>query len=300
MSEQMFISEFSGPRVDSAIRKGESRLPIREILVHLKSHEEWSPHIDYAVKTAGQFSASLRGLVSFPEVVMLRNLPGHAGESLARQEERDAAAARRVEEKFLAACAGAKVAGAFATAEGAAGEIVPWAARFHDLTIIEQRQPDADELGFDAAEEAALSAGRPVLLVPSRGQSQPCPEHILVAWNGSHMAASAVHGAMPFLEKAKKVTVVSGEMRLPLRQGSRVPGLTIASHLRRHVPDVAEEKTDVAPSSVGAHLLERAGALGCGMIVMGAYGRSWFSEYMLGGATRHILRHMTVPILTGR
>lgn len=275
-------------------------MPIREILVHLKSHEEWSPHIDYAVKTAGDFSASLRGLVSFPEAMLMRSLPGLGGQGLSRQLEKDAATARRLEEQFLAACAAHKVSATFATAEGAAGEIVPWAARLHDLTIVEQRQPGADELGFDAAEEAALSAGRPVLLVPSRGECRPCPDHILVAWNGSHMSASAVHGAMPFLERAKKVTVVSGEIRLPLRQGSRIPDLTIAGHLRRHVPEVAEERADLAPASIGAHLLERAHALGCGMIVMGAYGRSWFSEYLLGGATRHMLGHMTVPVLTGR
>jgi nucleotide-binding universal stress UspA family protein len=51
---------------------------------------------------------------------------------------------------------------------------------------------------------------------------------------------------------------------------------------------------------VGEYLLNRASELGCGMIVMGAYGRSWFSEYLLGGATRHMLKNMTVPILTGR
>jgi nucleotide-binding universal stress UspA family protein len=273
---------------------------IRDILVHLKSHEDWSPHIDYAIGTSKQFSARLRALVSFHEMVVLRNLPRLPARMLEEQAAKDAAVARQLEEKFLAKCAAAGVEGSFAVAEGAAGEIVPWAARLHDLTIVEQRQPGSDELGFDAAEESALSAGRPVLLVPRSGVSQPCPEHILLAWNGSQMAASAVHGAMPFIERARKVTVFSGEVRLPLRPGSRIPPIGIAEHLRRHVAEVAEERIEQAPSHVGEHLLSRAKDLGCGMIVMGAYGRSWFSEYLLGGATRHMLKHMTVPILTGR
>ena len=273
---------------------------IREILVHLKSHEEWSPHADYAVRTAKQFSARLRALVSFHEVVMLRNLPGQGGSAIDGQLVKDKAIAAKLEKRFLAACESAGVQGVFSIAEGAAGEIVPWAARLHDLTIIEQRQPESDELGFDAAEESALSAGRPVLLVPRSGDFQPCPEHVLLAWNGSQMAASAVHGALPFIERARKVTICSGEVRLPLRPGSRIPAISIADHLRRHVAEVVEEKSDVGASSVGEHLLGRAGELGCGMIVMGAYGRSWFSEYFLGGATRHMLKHMTVPILTGR
>lgn len=275
-------------------------MSIRDILVHLKSHEDWSPHIDYAISTAKLFSSRVCALVTFHEVVMLRNLPRLAGHGLQDQMEKDAGIARQLKEKFLAACASAGVDGSFDTAEGAAGELIPWASRLHDLTIIEQRQPDVDELGYDAAEETSLSAGRPVLLIPRRGNFHPSPEHILVAWNGSAMAASAVQGALPFIERAKKVTICSGELRLPLRAGSRIPDLSIASHLMRHVPEVVEEKTTLGPALVGEHLLARADELGCEMIVMGAFGRSWFSEYLLGGATRHILKNMTVPILTGR
>lgn len=275
-------------------------MSVREILVHLKSHEEWSPHIDYAIRTAKLFSAHLRALVTFHEVVILRSFPGYAGRGLEERMAKDVAIAGHLKEKFMAACADAGVEGSFATAEGAAGEIIPWASRLHDLTIIEQRQPDQDELGFDAAEETALSAGRPVLLVPRSGQFQQPAEHILIAWNGSAMAASAVQGALPFIERARKVTICSGELRLPIRPGSSIPGLTLAGHLRKHVPEVVEEKTELGAAHVGEHLLDRASQLGCGMIVMGAYGRSWFSEYLLGGATRHILKHMSVPILTGR
>ncbi len=275
-------------------------MSVRDILVHLKSHEDWSPHIDHAINTAKLFQAHLRALVTFHEVVMLRSLSRYAGKSLEEQMQRDAAIADSLKARFLNACAEAGVACSFDTAEGAAGELVPWAARLHDLTIIEQRQPGVDELGFDAAEETALSAGRPVLLIPREGRFDPAPQHILVAWNGSAMAASAVQGALPFIQRARKVTICSGELRLPLRPGSRIPDLSIASHLRRHVAEVAEEKTQLGPAQVGEHLLNRANELGCGMLVMGAFGRSWFSEYLLGGATRHILRHMSVPVLAGR
>jgi nucleotide-binding universal stress UspA family protein len=33
------------------------------------------------------------------------------------------------------------------------------------------------------------------------------------------------------------------------------------------------------------------------MLVMGAYGRSRFSEWMLGGATRHVLTWADIPVL---
>ncbi len=49
--------------------------------------------------------------------------------------------------------------------------------------------------------------------------------------------------------------------------------------------------------SVGEMLLSRAGGKGADLIVMGAYGHSRFRELVLGGATRHLLEHMTVPVL---
>lgn len=53
----------------------------------------------------------------------------------------------------------------------------------------------------------------------------------------------------------------------------------------------------VIPYDVGDVLLSRASDLGADMIVIGAYGRSRMREFILGGVTRHLLQHMTVPIL---
>jgi nucleotide-binding universal stress UspA family protein len=48
---------------------------------------------------------------------------------------------------------------------------------------------------------------------------------------------------------------------------------------------------------IGDMLLSRAADLGADLIVMGGYGRSRLAEIVLGGATRHIFRHMTAPVL---
>lgn len=49
--------------------------------------------------------------------------------------------------------------------------------------------------------------------------------------------------------------------------------------------------------SVADILLNRASDLSADMIVMGAYGRSRLRELVLGGVTRDMLHHMTVPVL---
>jgi nucleotide-binding universal stress UspA family protein len=47
----------------------------------------------------------------------------------------------------------------------------------------------------------------------------------------------------------------------------------------------------------GEALLTRTTDTGAGLLVMGAYAHSRMREYIFGGATRHVLEHMTVPVL---
>jgi nucleotide-binding universal stress UspA family protein len=59
-----------------------------------------------------------------------------------------------------------------------------------------------------------------------------------------------------------------------------------------------EARHSVAPDlAVGDELLNMASDLGSDLLVMGAYGRSRLREAVLGGATQHLLRHMTIPVL---
>lgn len=44
-------------------------------------------------------------------------------------------------------------------------------------------------------------------------------------------------------------------------------------------------------------LLEEARRSGADLLVMGAYGHSRLREFTLGGVTRHLLQHMTLPVL---
>ncbi|HLF21556.1 MAG TPA: hypothetical protein VI582_03570, partial [Aestuariivirga sp.] len=191
--------------------------------MHVKASEPWSAHIDYAIGTAVKFKARLRGFVTFSETAVIRALTHSADSAVKEQQARDKVVAADLRDKFAAATAAAGVLSDFVTGEGAAHELVAWAARMHDLTIVEQHDPRRDELGYDAAEEAALSAGRPVLILPRTGRFTPLPVHILLAWNGSQQSAAALQGALPFIGKAKKVTVCVGEERGRLRSSTHAP-----------------------------------------------------------------------------
>ena len=76
-----------------------------------------------------------------------------------------------------------------------------------------------------------------------------------------------------------------------------LPGADIAHHLARH--DInAEAKRSVANQiDPGDVLLNYLADSGADLMVMGAYGHSRVREMILDGVTRHMLEHMTVPVL---
>ena len=76
-----------------------------------------------------------------------------------------------------------------------------------------------------------------------------------------------------------------------------MPGADIALHLARHGVRAEASAIKSDDVDVGALLLSQAADLNADLIVMGAYGHSRLREVMLGGATREILRSMTVPVL---
>jgi nucleotide-binding universal stress UspA family protein len=130
-------------------------------------------------------------------------------------------------------------------------------------------------------------------MVPYIGAVDGIGERVIVAWNASREAARAVADAMPILDGAREVEVfIASDNDI-----GDLPGADIAAHLARHGIDVTVYETPANNVSIGDALLNRASETGADMIVMGGYGRSRFREFVLGGVTRHMLQHMTVPVL---
>jgi nucleotide-binding universal stress UspA family protein len=174
-------------------------------------------------------------------------------------------------------------------------------ARHADLTVV--GRANAEVGGADdalLAEAAFMDSGRPALVVPPDGGggtwSLP-PRRAVVAWDGSREAARAAGDAVPLLRLADHVTVLVVDGRDASGHPGGRPGAEIAAHLARHEvrAEVLEARSDGAP--VGQAILARARDEGADLMVMGGYGHSRLREMMLGGVTRHVLEHATVPVL---
>ena len=165
-------------------------------------------------------------------------------------------------------------------------------ARLRDLTIVSVPEP------YDQwyAEAIIFGSGRPTLVLPESPPFRPFELNtVVVAWDFSRPAARAVADAIPILEKAKivRIVTVTNEKVIDTKHSSE----ELAKNLSRHGIDVIVDQVDAAGRSIGESLTREVASYNADLLVMGAYGHSRFREFVLGGATQSMLSKPLLPIL---
>jgi nucleotide-binding universal stress UspA family protein len=273
-------------------------MPYKTILVYLNDRRRAEKMLESAVFLARRHNAHLIGLHVYPSV-MSPPIPSPASKYVAgtvlkfEREESDA------------------IAGVFATMTANQPFVSEWRAilsplfeiptivmdhaRTADLIVAGQADPSWNfSLTMDFPERLALESGRPVLVVPNAGQHREFGRNALIAWKPTREAARATFDALPLLEDAEQVHI------LEVTQSADTPATpdtSIAAALGRHGIKSILRNTVAPDSRVGDEILSRLAEEDADLLVMGAYGHSRVREYVLGGATRHIARHVTVPTL---
>ena len=280
---------------------------LKDIVVILEAGAASERHLAAAVSLAGAHGAHLVGV----SIIEPLDLSGYFSPAVSgyiavdamqaleeRHREAATAAAKQDEKAFRDACGRAGISHEWRLVEGEAADMATLNARYADLVVTGQVDPENPPRGGFARlpEELALASGRPVLFVPYAGSFETIGKRVLVAWNRMRESTRAVNDAIPLLAKAEKVTVLSIN---PVRgeDAGDLPGADIALHLARHGVKAEASYTVAEDIDAGSVLLSRAADIGADLIVMGCYGHSRTRELILGGATREVLHHMTVPVL---
>jgi len=179
---------------------------------------------------------------------------------------------------------------------GGMAHLVALRARFADLVVLPRPYGSGDETSAEAVVEAALFEGQaPVLVLPDSGLGNTLGKRIVVAWNQSDEALSAVRRALPMLIAADLVNILVID---PPTQGPERsdPGGLLTQMLARH--GVRAEVSVIAKTMprvsdvLNRHIRDQD----ADMLVMGAYGHSRLREAILGGATRNMLHIAEVPV----
>lgn len=158
-------------------------------------------------------------------------------------------------------------------------------------------EDDSDFEDERIGERLMMESGRPVLIVPTNVDVATIGQRVTVAWDASRESCRAAFDALPLLRSAENVQIVWVDPIVQPGQSESRAGDEIAASLARC--GVICEAVDARSTGdgVGAELLARASDHGSDVLVMGGYGQSRFREFIFGGATRDILRGMTIPVL---
>lgn len=175
--------------------------------------------------------------------------------------------------------------------EGDEAKVVGEYGRLFDLIVL--GRPAEPSARWQATCEAALfETGRPVLLTCA-GPLPAIGHKVAIAWNGSTETARTIALAMPLLAGAAEVVVLSVE-------GGMVggpAGRDLAAHLQRDRINAEASMVEPGERSAGETLLAEAAHVGADLLVKGAYTRSRLRQYIFGGATEHVLKHASLPVL---
>lgn len=271
---------------------------LKDLLVQIDRSKECGERLKAAIQLARAHAAHLTGAYA----ISRSNIPNYLEVQIPKEildradaaRLQDAAAARADFEK---ACRAAGIAFEWRQAEGPTAETLSLNARYADLAIVSQRDDDNENFEVDEMPDRfILMSGRPTLIIPYVGSFPKIGRTVVVAWDASRLATRAVNDALPILKKADKVHLLAINPVGGQEGHGQIPGADIGLHLARHDVKAEAGSIRVGDLETGAALLSRAADFGADLIVMGAYGHSRWRELVLGGVTRHLLAHMTVPV----
>jgi nucleotide-binding universal stress UspA family protein len=153
-------------------------------------------------------------------------------------------------------------------------------ARLSDVVVVDQASACGKTRLAQTFQDLLASEQRPMVVIKG---PLTAPAAVLVAWNGGKEASRAARTALPLLQKAKRVLVITAdEPRTrdidPARMADFLSARGVNADARRC------EKGEAAEV-----ILTQAADIGADLVVSGAFGHARLREYVLGGATRTLL-----------
>jgi len=273
---------------------------ITQMLVHLDASARSAKRLEVACSVAKANGAAVTALYAVtPAVLELPYVP-EAGLSVATAladiDEQRRATARAAFDK-----ARAKLDVPLSWAEVGDAGILPAFSRqalYADLLVLGQHDPSdpaASGVPGDFPEYAMATSGRPALVLPYQAPPAAVGQTVALAWKPTRECARAVSAAVPLLQRARRVHVLSWSVPEDDIKGDR---LGLEGYLKLHgIEPTWHRESGSEPNFLGELLLSRAFDLDADLLVMGCYGHSRAREWVLGGTSRTVLQSMTLPVL---
>jgi nucleotide-binding universal stress UspA family protein len=162
--------------------------------------------------------------------------------------------------------------------------------RTSDIVVV-GRPIDGRGVMPETLEAALFESGRPLLIPNTVPKSF---KTIAIAWKPTRESARAVAVAMPFLEQAKRIVIltVTEHDRVDRDSAAR-----LLATLKRHDLSVEAHHLQPGVRSTAETLLAAANEVDAGLLVMGGYGHNRFRELVFGGVTEHVIKSAGLAVL---
>lgn len=270
------------------------------LLVHIPTKRSARPAIDGSVSLAMFCGAHLEAVATGFESVNVPFLAegGAAVASFVQLDyERAVERAQVALSVFETEAKGAELSYNSHALVGTFGEVVATVAamaRLHDLTVVSQGEPDWDVHDNRLLQELLLQTGGPLLVFPYTFRGAFKVARIGICWDGSRLAARALHDAMPLLHQADTLmTITLNASELP----AEASPAALPKYLARHGLSASTISLKADRAEVQSSILAVAADESLDLLVMGGYGHARMQEIVFGGVTREMFRSMTTPVL---
>lgn len=279
-------------------------MSFHDLLLHIDTYPKPTPNaaIEEAVRLAAHLGGKLTALALEIEIPVHSNRLADYLIGLSDMATAEEARSRKACQDGLAHFTEAAIkAGVYQAAVSAranhydAADDVAKIARTYDLCLLPRIGGSDGQL--EVAQSVVFGSGRPVLTFKA-GTAAPLiqgPGEVVIAWDGSRNASRALADALPLLVRAKSVrilTVVNEKPGVPATIGADAQ-----RHLQAHGVSATLDEVDADSGTIAAAFDRYLDRTKPDLLVMGAYGHSRAREFLLGGATQHILSRVPCPTL---
>ena len=266
-------------------------MALKNLMVHLDQGARTAARLELAVALARQHQARLVG-------VFAQRAEAFQVGVVASWPTPEYAAAAAASQAQFAAAAGLAQSEWHDLNRGSDAEILRHIislGRHTDLLVVGQYEEDGEVYApNEMAEELVEHSGRPVLILPYAGNFASIGKRPLIAWSDTRQAARALNDALPLIDASEEAFIMSF---VDQREEAEASCDQVTKHLACHGITARTEILPVDGIGIMDMLLNRVSDRESDLLVMGGHGHPSLAKLGRGAGTRHIFRHMTVPVL---
>jgi nucleotide-binding universal stress UspA family protein len=258
--------------------------------------------VNTAIAYGSVFNAHIIGIhmIPYPIIPVYGGIyPDTTSYSAAFQMENAEKHAEEIKNDFIQSAKASTLTYEWKVIEGLDLDFIIANARYTDMVIVPAVYSHfGDQASHHLCNYFATNLGIPLLIIPNENKTYNIPKKVVIAWNESHESARAVHDAIPILKHAEKIQIISVSKNIKCEKEAKIRGEKLQTHLNKHNLNAELIAPKKLSKGVGFTIKEHANEFNADLIVMGAYGQSRLKEVFLGGTTKYLIEHSTLPLFT--